>query len=217
MPTTTEPEKLWNSLEVCKLIVGLMVPIAIVVVSNQYSNRERLQTEQHETRQKADDMNKTKQDEREKREVDKRFNAWEQMAPQMNQIYSYFLYIGDWKTTSPEQIVEKKRQLDDLIYSNRIFFTDQFFNSYSAFMRAAFTTSRGWEKDPQLNTVPIRKLDRPSKVEFNSCDNADAVYKAYWDFQDASSVELNLPKVPASPRPSQRPTGSMAEPCASVL
>ena len=55
------------------------------------------------------------------------------MAPEVDQIYSYFLYLGDWKGISPEQIIEKKRQLDDLVYSNRIFFSDQFFDSYTAF------------------------------------------------------------------------------------
>ena len=66
-----------------------------------------------------------------------------------------------------------------------------------------------------LNTIRIRDLDRDSKVVFRGCDNSDAIYKAFWDFQDASSKELELPKVPKSPRPAFRPTLQEAVPCPS--
>ncbi len=186
--------KLWNSLEVCKLIVGLMVPITIVLVSNQFATRERLQAEKLESKQKIDDSTRAKEDERERREVDRRFSVWEEMSPDINQIYSYFLYVGDWKAIRPEEVIQKKRHLDDLIYSNRIFFNNQFFDSYTAFTKAAFDTYQGWDEDPKLNTVRIRDLDIKSKVQFANCDNGEKVYLAYWRSKMHRDLSLICPR-----------------------
>lgn len=213
-PSEAENDKNpWNSLEVCKLVIGLAVPIAILIATNQFTAHQQKLSDDQAIREKREERASSKEDERERREVDRRFAVWEEMAPEMNQIYSYFLYVGKWKEIKPEEIIQKKRHLDELIYSNRIFFSDQFVASFTAFEEATFAQFQGWEHEPTLKTVRIRKQDFGSNVAFLKCDNADAVYQTFWDFQDASSDELKLPKVPKSPRPENKPTATEAPPC----
>src|ERR1035437_2870580 len=75
-------ESHWNSLEIVKLLVGLLTPIAIAVATYQYNAHKDIEVQKEE---------------RLKRVVAKRVELWDQIAPNMNDIYCYFLYVGRWK------------------------------------------------------------------------------------------------------------------------
>ena len=123
----------WNSLEITKLCVSLLTPIVIAVATYQYNVHKDLDVQQQE---------------RLRRVVAKRVELWDAMAPKMNDIYCYFLYVGRWKEMEPQEIIERKRDLDALLYSNRILFSQPFFESYQEFMSAAFEMYRGGDRTP---------------------------------------------------------------------
>jgi hypothetical protein len=182
------PKSPWNSLEATKLVVSLLTPVAIAVATYQYNLSKDADVQQQE---------------RLKRLVAKRIDLWDQMAPKMNDIYCYFLYVGRWKEFGPIEIIERKRQLDSLLYANQIIFSREFFASYQDFMAAAFQTYREFGKDAALRTRPLRPKDQPFKKDaFTGVDNGDEVHRAYWRFQEMAATELDVPVLPTPPRPS---------------
>jgi hypothetical protein len=87
--------RLWNSLEISKLTVQALIPIAIFVFSLVQT---RIST------------NDARQAEYVRREVEKRYKIWDAISPDLNAVYAYFLYVGDWDQISPKDVIRKKTQ-----------------------------------------------------------------------------------------------------------
>jgi hypothetical protein len=120
-----------------------------------------------------------------------RRSLWERIGPKLNKIYCYFLYVGSWKTTDHDEIVALKREVDADMYTNKAFFSANFFHNYLAFTDATFDTFGGWEQDAKLRTVPIRTQDLRLPASYFTCeDNGEAIFRTYWKLEDSASYEL---------------------------
>jgi len=204
----------WNSLEVVKLLVGLAVPVAILLATNSFTAHEDKVKADLDARQKITEHDRALADEQVRRLVDRRFEIWETAAPLMNDLYSYFLYVGKWKSLSPAQMIAHKRELDSLMYANKVFFSDPLFAKYTSFVNSAFATHQGWEHEPKLLTVGVRPSDKSAASEmFAGCDNFEKIYQTYWDLQLAAAEELKLPPTEKAGKPVQPPMQAQAEPC----
>ncbi|WP_432572176.1 hypothetical protein [Kineococcus sp. SYSU DK005] len=78
------------------------------------------------------------------------------IAPELNDLFAYFCFIGGWKSWSPPAIIEKKRSLDRAFFSVAPLFSPEARSAYATFMDACFETWGPWGADARLRTSPER-------------------------------------------------------------
>jgi hypothetical protein len=206
---STKPSP-WNSLEISKLIVGALTPIAIGFFTVQ-TNKALVQETEVRARERHTEETQRQQRERVESEERERFaqvvryraELWRTISPQMNDLYCYFLYVGHWKQLAPNDILGKKRELDKQVYSNSPFFSPTFLAKYNAFMNEAFQTGNGWGLDATLKSPPIRDLDRGMESMFARKDgqyieNTDRIHVAYFAWLMFAADEMKLQTVAPS-------------------
>jgi hypothetical protein len=88
--------------------------------------------------------------------IEKRVEIYEKIGEDLNDIFVFLLQVGDWKQFSPDQIIDKKRRLDKLMYINRPYWSDDVFLSYNEFMDSAFETYTEVGEDAKIKTVTIK-------------------------------------------------------------
>ena len=101
--------------------------------------------------------------------------------------------MGHWKELSEHDITDRKRHLDKIVWGNRPFFSDNFFNAYQKLINSAFKTNNKWEEDALLRTKNIRPLDNSENDHrFTGEDSGNSVHDAYFDLLDVVAQELEL-------------------------
>jgi hypothetical protein len=181
----------WSSLEkaqfwvsVLQVIASAGVSIAIFYYGHKYSEVAAFEADRAQKFAQV-----TKQ----------RIAIWDKVAGDINDIYCYFLFVGDWKHLTPDDIIQRKRSLDKTMYSYRPFFTDEFFGKYMNFIDSTYKPFGGWEKDAKLRTAPVRPSDNDSdKGRFTNEDNRKAIFESYSALIKSAGAELdvNIDRVP---------------------
>ncbi|MDQ3765530.1 MAG: hypothetical protein M3460_30080 [Actinomycetota bacterium] len=82
--------------------------------------------------------------------VTRRVELFTQVAPKLNQLLCFATFVGRWKEIRPEQAVALKRDLDEIMYSNRVLFSDELFGAYQAFMATLFDMYASTDADAPL-------------------------------------------------------------------
>ncbi len=116
MTSRKRKEKLWNSLEVSKLIVSAFLPLTILILGLMIN--QSLQKDE--------------------RVFNNRIKIYSQVGDTLNDVNAYFTYVGDWKKYSPIDVLNMKRKLDKTIRVYRPFFTARFFTQYKNFINLVF-------------------------------------------------------------------------------
>ena len=120
--------------------------------------------------------------EEQRRVSDTRFQLYKDIAFQLNDIYAYFTFVGDWKKYRVRNVVALKRQLDRHVYSYRPLFTETFNDKYDSFIAACFQTYGEWGRDARLRTTAKYRREE-DKAEFADCfteeDNQSAIKACY--------------------------------------
>ncbi|MEL6106486.1 MAG: hypothetical protein AAFU85_10630 [Planctomycetota bacterium] len=127
----------WNSLEVIRLITGLLIPAALLFVGVWMDRRIKEIEHRQWSNQKI---------------IEKRLEVYEKITPQLNEMMCFFVRIGTWKEYAPTCIIDKKRDLDRIAYIYAPLFSPRFLETYNDFMALCFATERGAGKDAQLRT-----------------------------------------------------------------
>ena len=172
------PERAKFGLEIAKLLVGILVAYFVWQLGN--------------TATEARDQ-RTRVDAQIKAVVDQRLRLWEKVSHGMNEIYCYFLELGDWKDLDGRKILAIKREMDALMYANQIMWDPAFFKTYERFTAATFKTFRGPGLDAALRTTRSGRGERKvPNIDFTNEDQSREVFDAYWAFQKAAKDELHL-------------------------
>jgi hypothetical protein len=91
----------WNWLELVKLAVGIMTPLSVAAfgwfISRRLKRFELLQW----SNQKL---------------IEKRIAIYDQVGPALNQLYCFYAWVGNWKETTPAEVLRLKRDLDQKMY-----------------------------------------------------------------------------------------------------
>ena len=187
-PLTSE---LWNSLEVSKLIVAALTPVAVAIlgvwVSRYLKRVEHLQW----ANQKI---------------IEKRLQIYSDLAPILNDLYCYFDYIGDWKWKDPVSALGLKRTIDRLFYVNAPLFSEDLPKHFEHFIDLCFVPGPLDEFDSTalLKTdIQTRKeMFKKANFTWNSgWDNLfvrlkedvtsrEEIAEGYWALMNALSQEL---------------------------
>lgn len=113
----------WTSLEIAKLVVSALIPIAVVGVGYLVSRAtKRLESVQW--------ANQTV--------IQRRLDVFAQVAPKLNRLLCFAVFVGSWKETTPAGAIRLKRETDEIMYVNRVLFSPELFDAYRAFTATLF-------------------------------------------------------------------------------
>src|SRR5687768_14558466 len=100
----------WTSLEAVKLFVGVLTPIAVVLIGWQLTKvGRRIEDVQWATRTL----------------VERRLELHREMAPKLNDLLYFFTWVGDFRALDPPKVHAIKRELDRAFFTNEhLFGTD---------------------------------------------------------------------------------------------
>jgi hypothetical protein len=122
-------------------------------------------------------------------------------------MFAYYMYIGKWKEQSPKDIIEKKRQLDEIVYTYQPFFSQEFMDSYRELEQAMFRSFTGWGQDAKLRTGAqyretfYHPTDKTSSWEkdwdqaFTNEDNTESIRSTYSKLVSRLPLELGIPRL----------------------
>lgn len=155
-----QSEPAWNSLEITKLVVGALTPLVIVLVG-VWVNRiaKRIEAAQW-ANQKL---------------TEKRIAIFDELAPLINDLYCYYMCVGNWKELTPPGVIDTKRKLDKKIYVYSSLFSSEFINNYNEFIQLCFQTYAGAGHDAKLKTS-IHHL-----MGGNRQESSPIPWKSEWD------------------------------------
>jgi len=145
----------WNSLEVAKIVAGLLTPIAIAIFGI-YVHRVTKKFEHLQWRSQ--------------KLVEKRLAVYDDLGPHFNDLLCYFTYVGEWRDLDPPEIVKLKRTMDKKIYLAAPLFSEEFFSACMAFQGVCYETYNGWGRDASLRTKSQRRREARQndwKAEWN--------------------------------------------------
>lgn len=125
-PAAAEP--VWTSLEVAKLAVSVLLPLAVLFLGIWV----RRFTERLERRGRLSQI-----------EVEWRLSVFKQLAPRLNDLFCYFTYVGAWREMTPMDAVAAKRECDRIVHTNRFLWSPAFTAAYAAFTAGAFVEAGG--------------------------------------------------------------------------
>jgi hypothetical protein len=116
----------WDSLEIAKFVVSIGTPLAVLVLG-VYIKRagQRLEDAQWVNRKL----------------VERRLDLYDEMAPLLNDLFCFFLLVGDFRSITPPVAIERKRSLDRLFHVNKFLFEPEFHQTYEKFMSTCFITN----------------------------------------------------------------------------
>ena len=113
----------WNILEVAQLVVAALIPLTVLGLGVLVArNTRRLDSLQHANQAV----------------VARRLEIFGQVAPKLNRLLCFMAFVGRWKEITPAEALILKRDADEVMYVNRLLFSDALFAAYQAFMARLF-------------------------------------------------------------------------------
>jgi hypothetical protein len=70
--------------------------------------------------------------------VARRHEIFQEVAPKLNQLLCFMALVGRWKEITPTDVLSLKRDVDEVMYTNCLLFSDTLFATYHAFMARFF-------------------------------------------------------------------------------
>lgn len=189
---------MWTSLELAKLFVSCLTPLAVLGLGVLVSRSAR----RIEDRQWID-----------RRIIEQRTVVYDKMAPKLNDILCFFTRRGHFREIPPPRVLALKRLLDQKFHVSKYLMSEDTTKAYESFMALCFLTEQGpntraalrasltrqrkergeWREEWDEFFVESRSSERPVKP-------AD-VAKGYDDLLAAFSRDLGI--LPVAPKLSQ--------------
>jgi hypothetical protein len=177
----------WNSLEVAKLLVSALTPLAVLLfglwVNRRLKRFEHLQW----ANQKV---------------IEKRLKIFDELAPLLNDVLCYFIYVGCWKDITPPDALKLKRQMDRIVHVNAPLFPPHFVDRYDTFIQACYATYSGWGQNAKLRTKYFRRREAAGQQwdpQWEACfadtekvPEPDDIQAAYSELMVCLSRELGI-------------------------
>jgi hypothetical protein len=113
----------WNSIAVAQLAVAVLTPLTVLGLGLLVSRSAR----RVESFQKANQA-----------VVLRRLDVFGQVASKLNRLLCFVAFVGRWKEITPADVLALKRDVDEVMYTNRLIFSDALFAAYQAFMARLF-------------------------------------------------------------------------------
>ena len=132
-----EPTTAQVAIEIVKIGTGIATPILVAILGFRLNRTMQGLAAAQWANQKV---------------VEKRLTVFDESAPLLNDLYCYLMFVGNWKELKPNELVQRKRQLDKKIYVYAALFSQDLIDSYNAFIHACFETYNGPGHDARIRT-----------------------------------------------------------------
>jgi hypothetical protein len=171
----------WSGLEKAKLAVSILTPVLVLVLGIVINNSVKTA----------------------ERSTGLRSEIYKQVGGDLNDIYSYLAFVGDWKNLTPDDVIARKRAVDKTMYTYKPFFSKELFATYELFMDEAFKTYGEPGTDAQIRSHIVtedgdrrkhakKPWDTAWEGRFTKERNKDAQRKAYDRFLEQLARDLKL-------------------------
>ena len=185
MKNTEIISNVWNSLEVVKLIVAILTPIIIAIIAFRFNRILKRIEKQQWTNQKI---------------IEKRLEIFDLIVPELNDLFCFYCYIGNWKELTPVNIIDKKRQLDKTVNIYSSLFSNGLTKKYDDFIGLCFETFTGWGQDAKIKSLYENRKSYGRSWEdgweklFNKNDETDVklIREKYYDLLDFLKSDLEI-------------------------
>ncbi|MCA9734244.1 MAG: hypothetical protein H6696_04710 [Deferribacteres bacterium] len=101
------------------LFVNILLPVVLVFMGLRINKSIKQIEHSHWANQKV---------------IEKKLQLYDNIAPKLNDLYCFYLFVGHWKDVSPEDVIRIKRELDRLVYTYRTILGEEFVAQYRRFM-----------------------------------------------------------------------------------
>lgn len=179
-------ESVWTSLEIVKLIVAASTPVFVLLIGVSLNKRLKLFEHRQWRNQKL---------------IEKRLSIYDDLAPLLNDVLCYYTYVGNWKESTPVQMINLKRTIDKKIYLASPLFCKDFFSACMDFMDLCYESYSGWGQDAKLRTGFQRrqesfgtKWDKQWENFFSNGDVSESkrIREAYLKIMNIFSQEIGF-------------------------
>jgi hypothetical protein len=96
--------------------------------------------------------------------IQRRLEIFSEVAPKLNRLLCFALFVGGWKDTTPSDAVRLKREIDETIYVNRVLFSPQLFEAYSQYMQILFHMYARTDSDALIRAEIVTTLGDRRKL-----------------------------------------------------
>lgn len=179
----------WSSLEIAKLVVAALIPVAIFSAGLIVAREARKYEERQWVARKL---------------FEARLECWDKFGPPLLDLNNFFALIGHFREITPPQAFELRRKIDEVAYTNVHVLGAGFLERYNSFMHTCFVMHTGFRGHEALRTSLSRhraergagdwdptwdQLFAPEEMASTPAD----VGAAYSDLLN-SFTELDLPR-----------------------
>jgi hypothetical protein len=190
-------------LEILKLAVSVATALAVVVVGYYLTSA----TKRVEAMQWASQT-----------VIERRLEIFSVVAPKLNRLLCFALFIGTWKDLTPHDVIRLKREADETMHVNRFLFSDELFATYVGFMDTLFAHFSRTDCDAPIRADIANRLGDRRKLpwwnpQLTSCfadpphptaadlrSSYDALGEAFRRDLYVTRRELHVDSQAASPR-----------------
>ena len=89
--------------------------------------------------------------------VERRLAAYERIGPQLNDIFCYMTYVGNWRRLEPPEIIQAKRAVDRDMHVAAPMFSPEVMDAYNSFIDGAFETYVQRAAEARIRTKTERR------------------------------------------------------------
>lgn len=138
LPDIQSTDQLWENLVIAALILAVLALVMMTVLAFRFNRIIKSMKKKQWSNQKL---------------VEKRMEVYDRMVPRLNDIYSFFCYVGNWNEINPLDILRLKRDLDKEMNMYARLFSDELSKKYTSFMLLCFVSKSGWEHDEKIKSL----------------------------------------------------------------
>src|SRR5690242_2681136 len=148
----------WNSVQIVTVIVDAATPVTVAVLGVIFARASRRSEQVQWGNQTV---------------INRRLDIFDKLAPGLNQLLCFATFVGTWKEIDPLKAIAIKRDLDQIMYANKVLFSDGLFAAYHEFMSTLFAMFATTDADALLRVAITHDLGNRRKLPWWEDSMAD--------------------------------------------
>ena len=124
--------------------------------------------------------------------------VYSRMAPNLNHIYNFYCYVGNWTAITPPGLLQIKMDLDRDMDTFGPLFSQDIPGKYEHLMLLCFVSKSGWEQDMRIkSSYTLRQENCPDwnddwipYFDPNNVVEATKIKESYFDLVGSFKEEL---------------------------
>ncbi|KAA3616361.1 MAG: hypothetical protein DWQ05_11535 [Calditrichaeota bacterium] len=151
------------------LFVNILLPVVLVFIGRRINASIKEIEHSHWANQKV---------------IEKKLQLFDQIAPKLNDLYCFYLFIGRWKEITPADAIQLKRDLDRLVYTYQMILGNDLVEKYKFFMdKIAFHVyNKAGENARIIGEISNKLGDRKTHADYEWLEVWDEAFYTESEF-----------------------------------